>query len=174
MSAKRIFRLLHSKGQNELTCVLWVARARYTLHEASMSESQIYGLIALAKIKTMAASGESTKKPSPKSVIELLCLKVSEEKTTVEKDGVVKHTTTLVSKCPNINCNKPRKEITFAAKLGHTNGLSHLKSCVAGGNDIKILHTKKNTIGNHFKRLMGVSEKEEELVKWFFLIVDES
>ena len=33
---------------------------------------------------------------------------------------------------------------------------------------------KQNTIGNHFKPVVGVSEKEEELVKWIILIVDES
>ena len=78
----------------------------------------------MIKIQIMSVSSESTKKPSPKAVVELLSLKVREDKTTAQRNGATKETATLVFKCPNINCNQPNSETKFAAKTGHANGLA--------------------------------------------------
>ena len=86
----------------------------------AISHAHVDYSISYVKIRTMATSSEKKEKLSPNSVVELLCLKVHEEKITVEKGGTVKQVT--------INHNNKDSDITFAGKYGRTNGLNHLKS----------------------------------------------
>eukprot|EP00171_Calliarthron_tuberculosum_P005814 IDg5814t1 len=84
----------------------------------------------------------NAKKPSQKAVVEMLMTKTKEERRDVHgRSGQVirRNVPSVFYKCPKENDCTEGGEIHFQKGKGFTNGYSHLKSCLAGGDEAHLI-----------------------------------
>ena len=117
----------------------------------------------------------SSKKPTQREVVELLCTKVGTER----KDNQ----TYLVFKCPSPACKLgANKNIIFKYKAGFSNPHKHILSCLVGNNqdeldkiysdNLKLKSTQGTLLNNqHFTPRVKTSSEHHEIYDWIDLII---
>ena len=127
-----------------------------------------------------SASSSKTKSIKPKDMVDLFCKRVGEVEFDKDTNGHKKGTY-IEYTYPRGNSYKDKDgKIYILKNAGFTNGYVHLKSCLAGGIEAVLnklyqenLELKSMTIGDFFEPICVVTEKEEEIVDWITLIIEE-